>query len=276
MDSAQNAEAVTAPQGRRGGKIDIGVAGGGHFIGGFLLGAAALTAASLALLGIDWVRLAGRAGDIGLIFWRMAHFTLDHVDFTLLSFMDTFSIMVLATVYSLFLGLAFGLLAARNITGPVVSPVVKAVFTFLRAVPTPVWVLLTLVCFGFGPVAGITGLSVHTVAFFTKSFAQAFEDVPEDTVDALRALGATRLQIIACGILPSAATQLIAWTALRFEINFSECAILGMVGAGGIGFAISAAIQNYDYGEAGLAVFLVFLFAFAMERGFLYVKKIMK
>lgn len=90
MDSAQNAEAVTAPQGRRGGKIDIGVAGGGHFIGGFLLGAAALTAASLALLGINWVRLAGRAGDIGLIFWRMAHFTLDHVDFTLLSFMDTF------------------------------------------------------------------------------------------------------------------------------------------------------------------------------------------
>lgn len=275
MDTQQSADAVTALPSRRG-KIDIGVAGSGHFTAYFLAGAAALSAASLALLGIDWARLAGRAGDIGLIFWRMAHFTLDHADFTLLSFLDTFSIMVLATVYSFFLGLGFGLLAARNVTGPVVSALVKAVFTFLRAVPTPVWVLLTLVCFGFGPAAGITGLSVHTTAFFTKSFAQSFEDVPQDTVDALAALGATRLQIIACALLPAAATQLVAWTALRFEINFSECAILGMVGAGGIGFAISAAIQNYDYGEAGLAVFLVFLFAFCMERGFLYVKKVIR
>lgn len=268
--------AAAAPIRRRGGRIDISVEGGGHFLSCFLAGAAALSLASLWVLGVDWGRLASRAGDVGLIFWRMAHFTLDHVDFTLLSFADTFSIMVLATVYSLGLGLLFGLLAARNITGPVLSAAVKAFFTFLRAVPTPVWVLLALVCFGFGPVAGITGLAVHTTAFFTKSFAQAFEDVPEDTVDALRALGAGKPAVIACAILPTAATQLIAWTALRFEINFAECAILGMVGAGGIGFAISTAIQNYHYGEAGLAVFLVFLFAFAMERGFLYVKQVIK
>ena len=109
-----------------------------------------------------------------------------------------------------------------------------------------------------------------------RAFSQAFEDVPQDTIDGLAALGATRWQIICCGLLPSAVTQLVAWIALRFEINFAECAILGMVGAGGIGFAISTSIQNYQYGQAGLAVFLVFAFAFCLERGFLLVKRSMQ
>ena len=166
---------------------------------------------------------------------------------------------------------------AENVVGSrIAAGAVKAFFTFLRAVPTPVWVLLMLVCFGFGPVAGVTGLSIHTVAFFTRAFSQAFEDVPQDTIDGLAALGATRWQIICCGLLPSAVTQLVAWIALRFEINFAECAILGMVGAGGIGFAISTSIQNYQYGQAGLAVFLVFAFAFCLERGFLLVKRSMQ
>lgn len=258
-------------------KIPVGTKGAGHFLEYFFTGMTVLTLVSLYLLHVDWVKLAGRVPSIGDVFYKMAHFSLAHFDFTLISFADTFSIMVLATVYSIFIGLVFGLLAARNVVGSVwISASVKGFFTFLRAVPTPVWVLLTLVCFGFGPIAGITGLSVHTVAFFTKAFSQAFEDVPDETIEALEALGAGRLQVICCAILPSAATQLLAWIALRFEINFSECAILGMVGAGGIGFAISTSIQNYKYGEAGLAIFMVFLFAFLMERGFMFVKQSIK
>lgn len=255
-------------------KIDIGVAGSTPFISRFLLGMAGASVLSLYLLHIDWWQLGSRAGSIANIFIKMAHFSAQGLDFTLLSFADTFSIMVLSTIYSIVAGLVFGLLAAENvIRNRVISTVIKAFFTFLRAVPTPVWVLLMLVCFGFGPVAGITGLSIHTVAFFTRAFSQAFEDVPQDTIDSLESLGASRLQIICCGILPSAVTQLISWIALRFEINFSECTILGMVGAGGIGFAISTSIQNYQYGQAGVAIFLVFLFAFFLERGFLAVKK---
>lgn len=257
--------------------IRIEPEGESHFVRYFLAAAAVLSLYSLYLLQIDWEKLFSRMGGMGTIFWKMAHFSLKGIDFTLVSFADTFSIMVLATVYSFFLGIIFGLLAAENVTGSRwLALFFRSWFTFLRAVPTPVWVLLTLVCFGFGPVAGITGLSVHTVAFFTKAFSQAFEDVPGDVLEAFEAMGATKLQTICCGILPSAMTQLIAWTALRFEINFSECAILGMVGAGGIGYAISTGIQNYEYGEAGLAIFLVFLFAFAMERGFLYIKKAVK
>ena len=264
---------VTESKGQSPKKIKISVKGESKFIYYFLGGTVLATIISLYVLHVNWLQLATRSGDIFQLFWKMAHFSMKGIDFTLLSFADTFSIMVLATIYSIGVGLVFGLCAAENIHSQRwICLGIKGFFTFLRAVPTPVWVLLMLVCFGFGPIAGIMGLSIHTIAFFTRAFSQAFEDVPQDTIESLTALGATKGQVIACAIIPTAMTQLVAWIALRFEINFSECAILGMVGAGGIGFAISTSIQNYQYGQAGIAIFLVFLFAFALERGFLLVK----
>ena len=143
----------------------------------------------------------------------------------------------------------------------------------LRAVPTPVWVLLMMVCLGMGPEAGVAGLCVHTTAFFTKSFAQSFESIPADTIEALEATGAGRLSIFVNAVLPAALSQIVAWAGMRLETNFSECAILGMVGAGGVGFVISNSLQGYDYGTAGVAILLVFLAAYCIERLFVRIKK---
>ena len=154
-----------------------------------------------------------------------------------------------------------------------VTYALSAFFTFLRAVPTPVWVLLALVCLGLGPAAGIVGLCVHATAFFARAFTQSFEDVPEEVIEALEATGASKLHIFLSAILPAAASQIMAWTGLRFEINFSESAILGMIGAGGIGFAIANNIQSYQFGAAGLAIVLVFVFAYCVELVFTTIKK---
>jgi phosphonate transport system permease protein len=113
-----------------------------------------------------------------------------------------------------------------------VTTFLSSFFTFLRAVPTPVWVLLALVCLGLGPIAGIVGLSVHATAFFARAFSQSFEDVPPEVIEALEVTGASKLQIFFSAILPAALSMIIAWTGMRFEINFQESAILGMVGAG--------------------------------------------
>jgi phosphonate transport system permease protein len=67
--------------------------------------------------------------------------------------------------------------------------------------------------------------------------------------------------------------MIIAWIGMRFEINFQESAILGMVGAGGIGFAITTSLQGYQYGVAGLAILLVFVYAYAIELLFTTIKK---
>lgn len=110
-------------------------------------------------------------------------------------------------------------------------------------------------------------------SIFTKSFAQSFESIPEETLEALEATGVGRLGVFLNAVLPSALAQIIAWAGMRFEINFPECAILGMVGAGGIGFVISNSIQGYEYGTAGVAIFLVFLLAYSIERIFVQIKR---
>ena len=202
------------------------------------------------------------------------HLDFSNMDLIFSSLVETVSIAVLSLLYSLVLGVVFGMLAARNVFRvPVLSVATQALFTFLRAVPTPVWVLLMLVCLGMGPEAGVAGLCVHTTAFFTKSFAQSFESIPEETIEALEVTGASRLSIFWNAILPAAFSQIVAWAGMRLETNFSECAILGMVGAGGIGYVISNSLQGYDYGTAGVAILLVFLIAYAIERLFVSIKK---
>lgn len=225
-------------------------------------------------LGIDFVKLASRVGDTGVVFQKMAQFSTKNFDFTVIALLETVAITILATIYSVIIGLFFGAFGARNLVkSRIVTTGLSSFFTFLRAVPTPVWVLLALVCLGLGPVAGIVGLSIHATAFFARAFAQSFEDVPYEVIEALEVTGASKIQILFAAVLPAAMSHIISWTGLRFEINFQESAILGMVGAGGIGFAITTSMQGYDYGVAGLAIFLVFVYAYAIEWIFTTIKR---
>lgn len=233
-----------------------------------------LAVLSLWYLAIDWGKMFSRVPDIGVVFWNLAHLDFSNMDLIFSSLVETISIAVLSLLYSLVLGILFGMLAARNVFRlPMLSVATQSFFTFLRAVPTPVWVLLMLVCLGMGPEAGVAGLCVHTTAFFTKSFAQSFESIPDETVESLEVTGASRLSIFCNAILPAAFSQIVAWAGMRLETNFSECAILGMVGAGGIGYVISNSLQGYDYGTAGVAILLVFVVAYAIERLFVRIKK---
>lgn len=243
----------------------------------FFAGVIFCTVISFAFLDVDWIKLFSRVPEIGTIFLKLVHFDFAKMDIVGSAFLETISIAILSTIYSTILGIFFGMLAAENIfQNHGWSIFVKSFFTFLRAVPTPVWVLLMLVCLGFGPSAGIAGLCVHTTAFFTKSFSQSFEDIPKETIEALEVTGAGKIKIFTNAILPSALSQIVAWIGMRFEINFAECAILGMVGAGGIGYVISNSLQGYEYGVAGIAIFLVFLFAYAIERTFVRIKKLIR
>ena len=259
------------------GKIRVGCRERNKSIPLFFVGVLVLNIVSFALLDVDWMKLISRIPEIGGIFFKLMHLDFSDMSFVFSSFAETISIALLSTIYSLVLGLIFGMIAAENIFRiPLLSAIVKSFFTFLRAVPTPVWVLLMLVCLGFGPSAGIAGLCVHTTAFFTKSFSQSFEDISDETIEALEVTGAGKIRIFTNAVLPSALSQIVAWVGMRFETNFAECAILGMVGAGGIGFVISTSIQGYEYGTAGVAILLVFGFAYLVERIFVRVKKMIK
>jgi phosphonate transport system permease protein len=261
----------------RSGKIRINNPAHDRPVNLFLGIAIVVSILSIITLRIDWMKLASRVGDLAGVFADLAKFNFAKMDLVLLAFADSVAVTILATIYSLILGLVMAAFMARNIApSKKLAAALFAFFSFLRAVPTPVWVLLALVCLGFGPAPGVLGLSVHATAFFARSFAQSFEEVPQDIIEALQAAGANRIQIFFSAVLPASITALIAWGALRFEHNFSESAILGMVGGGGIGYLIAASISGYNFGRAGLAIFLVFLFAYSLELTFVFIKRRMK
>jgi phosphonate transport system permease protein len=243
----------------------------------FLSSLAVLTVVSLTLLDADWHKLVRRFPRLGEVFLDMAHFSAERFSLTLLTFIETLTVAALALIYSLVLGLVLGALAAENISPwKPLSPVIKSFLAFIRAVPTPVWVLLVLASMGFGMAPGVMGLSFHATAFFGMVFAQLFEEVPDGAIEAVRASGANRAQVFFGAVLPSSLSGVIAWTALRFETNYQEAAILGMVGAGGIGYTIMAAMTSYKFGRAGLAVLIVFVFALGIELLSTFIKQRVK
>jgi len=243
----------------------------------FLLIALGLAIASLLNLNIQWTKIVDRAPKLGEVVTKVFAFDLDMIDMAAYAFAETVSVTVLATIYSMFIGLIFGALVARNIS-PLkwLPPLLSGFFSFIRAVPTTIWVLLMLVCLGFGPAPGIAGLMFHAISFFAYVFGQSFEEVPDSTIEALRAAGATRMQIFFGAVLPASLSSVIAWVALRFEINFGESTILGMVGAGGIGYTIMAAMSAYKFGRAGVAILMVFVFAYVLELAMTKIRKGLK
>lgn len=236
-----------------------------------------LSVMSLWALKLDWTKVIDRLPRLGKVFYDMAHFSTERFHLTLLTLTETIAVSLLALIYGLLIGLVLGAFSARNITPwQPLAVGLKCFFAFIRAVPTPVWVLLVLASMGFGMASGIVGLGFHVAGFFGKVFAQIFEEVPDEEIEALCSTGASRIQVFFCAILPSSLSSIIAWTALRFETNYVEAAILGMVGAGGVGYTILAAMNSYRLGRAGLAVLVVFIFALGIELFTTFVKRKLK
>ena len=171
----------------------------------------------------------------------------------------TFSLGVLSTVFGVIIAVFGALLCAENIANPKVALVVKSFVAFFRAVPTILWVLIFTVAAGLGSVAAVLGLTLHSAGYRIKAYAEAFEEIDAGTIEALRAAGAGYWQIIFQAVLPSSLSYMIAWTFLRFEINFTNAIAVGAAaGAGGIGFDLFMAGSFYfDLRELGILTYII-------------------
>ena len=173
--------------------------------------------------------------------------------------LTTFSLGVLSTIFGAILGFFGALLCAKNISNPVTANIVKSFVAFIRAVPTILWVLIFAVSAGLGSVAAVIGLTFHSAGYLIKAYSEAIEEMDSGTIEALKASGASYWQIIFQAVLPSSISYMVAWTFLRFEINFNNALAVGAAaGAGGIGFDLFMAGSFYfDLRELGFITYLV-------------------
>jgi len=206
--------------------------------------------------------------DLGTMLARPAaqHFTaLDALG----SLAVTLCMGFLTTLIGAVPALVLGLLAARNLSRPAVVAVLKGFVAVIRAIPTVLWVLIFAIGAGLGSVAAIVGMSFHSFGYLLKAYAESFEEIDNDVIEALKACGANRVQIVTRAIIPSSAGPLVSWTFMRFEINFTNAVAMGAAaGAGGIGFDLFMASGFYfNIREVGAITWLILIVAAGLEIG---------
>lgn len=237
-----------------------------------------LTVAVLAAVTV-YSMLTLDTGDVGLgeglrqmltnfkVMFGEAHFKRFTLAEALYAVLVTIALALLTTILGAVLALFLGLLAARNLAGPVVSYGIKAIVAFIRAVPTVLWVLIFAVSAGLGSVAAVIGMTFHSVGYLIKAYSESFEETDDGVIEALRSGGAGWWQIVFQAVIPSAMSYLVSWTFVRFEINFAAAIAMGAAaGAGGIGFDMFMAGNFYlDLREVGGITYLILIFAILLE-----------
>lgn len=172
---------------------------------------------------------------------------------------ETLSIVFLATLLSVVLSVPTALFAARpTSTGKGAQWTARAITVLCRAIPDLVLAIIFLRMFGLGPAAGIIAMGIHSVGMVAKLYADAIEELDDGPRESIESTGSTRRQQIAAAIPQRLLPQVIATALHRFDINLRVSVLLGYVGVGGIGLAISESLSVLDY-QRGMALALIVL-----------------
>jgi len=163
---------------------------------------------------------------------------------------DTLAMSVAGTALTVILSLPLAILAAPNTTPhPLVGRILRVILAAFRSVPEIILGIIFVAAVGFGALPGVLALALHSTGMVGKFYAEAIEHVDPKPMEAAAAAGASRFQVITHAVLPQVLPQLADITIYRWEYHFRASAVLGIVGAGGIGFELMAALRLIKYSE---------------------------
>ena len=173
--------------------------------------------------------------------------------------LDTLAMSVAGTALAVAFSVPLAFLAARNTTPhPAVYQAARGMLNVLRSVPELILGIIFVAAVGFGALPGVLALGLHSIGMVGKFFAEAIEHTNESPIEAARAAGGTPLQVILLGVLPQVLPQIADISIYRWEYNFRASTVMGMVGAGGIGFELMGSLRIMQYQDVS-AILLVIL-----------------
>jgi phosphonate transport system permease protein len=189
---------------------------------------------------------------------------------------ESLTMTLTSTVVGVAISVPIGIGAARNLTPRAVYLVCRAIIAVSRSLQEVIIAIFLVAMFGFGPFAGFLTLSFATIGFLAKLLADDIEEIDETQAEAIRATGASWWQLVNYAVQPQVMPRLIGLSLYRLDINFRESAVIGIVGAGGIGATLNTAMDRYEYDSAGAILLLIIAIVMVAEYGSSYLRKFLQ
>ena len=180
---------------------------------------------------------------------------------------ETLEMALIGTTVPIFLALPLAFLCAVNTSPhPLVSIVVRTLIGALRTVPELIWAMVLVTAVGLGPFPGVIALCLHTIGGLGKFYYEAIEATDPGVMEAMQAAGASGFKVIWFGIMPNVLPVMMSSTLFYWEYNNRASTVLGLVGAGGIGLALTHALQDFRYQEVTTCLVLIVLILVVIDR----------
>ena len=215
---------------------------------------------------LNWARMSEGFARAGRLFagFLQPDFTSRWGDIQT-GLLESLTMTVTSTIVGVILAIPFGIGAARNIAPLPIYAFCRAFIAVSRSLQEVIIAIFFVVLFGFGPFAGFLTLAFSTIGFLAKLLAEDIEDTDPAPIEAIRATGAGWWQVLTYAILPQVAPRLIGLSMYRIDINFRESAVVGIVGAGGIGATLNTAMDRYEFDSAAAILLIIVGIVLACE-----------
>lgn len=219
----------------------------------------AVCAAALAITGFfDAARFIEGGPALGQLMREMVPPDFSRLQSWVRPLIDTLAMSISGTALAVVLSLPLALLAAPNTTPHVtIYHAARTLLAFLRSVPEIILGIIFVAAVGFGALPGVLALALHSVGMVGKFYAEAIEHVDPKPLEAAKAAGASPFQVVTHAVMPQVIPQLADITIYRWEYHFRASAVLGIVGAGGIGFELMAALRLIKYDQVAAILLTV-------------------
>jgi len=197
--------------------------------------------------------------NLGIIAQEITEIEPKLFETALFSMFETIQMAFIGTVIGVVIALPLSMFAARNLNSKWVYAPLRVILAAIRTFPSILWAILFVIMVGLGSFAGILAIIMYTIGFIAKLQYESIETVDADPMDAVNSIGVSKWQLIRHVVLPESAPHLLSQILYMFDYNIRQSSILGLVGAGGIGFYIINYIKFFEYGKAAIFMLVVLI-----------------
>jgi len=210
-------------------------------------------------IGADPIEFVEGIPNLAIVLKEMTEVEPELFDTAFWAMLETIEMAFIGTVVGISIALPLSMLAARNLNSKFVYVPIRGILAAARTFPSILWAILFVIMVGLGPFAGILAIIMYTIGFIAKLQYESIEAIDAEPVEAISSIGISKGQLIRHVVLPESAPHLLSQMLYMFDYNVRQTSILGLVGAGGIGFYIINYIKFFEYGKAAVFMLVVLI-----------------